>query len=34
MLGLDYVIKSPEVAKGYKYPTINELGIFFEVNTL
>jgi len=34
MVGLDYVIKVPEVAKGWKYPNINELVIFFEVDTL
>jgi hypothetical protein len=34
MVGLDYVIKVPEVAKYYKYPTINELVLFVEVDTL
>lgn len=34
MLGLDYVIKVPETAKYAKYPTINELVIFVEVDTL
>jgi len=34
MVGLNYVIKVPEVADGMKYPNINELDIFFEVDTL
>ena len=34
LVGLDYVIKSPEVRKNYKYPNINELIIYLEVNTL
>jgi len=34
MIGLDYVIKAPEVRKYADYPTINELVIYLEVNTL
>ena len=34
MVGLDYVIKTPEVMKYTKYPNINELIIYLEVNTL
>jgi len=34
LVGLDYVIKAPEMGKLYKYPNINELIIYLEVNTL